>query len=271
MVPVPHSWPVSARLGWLVPVSPLLILAATVYPLRAVAQEEAPQWYLDEEVEAVTHRKATKRCDRVDSDGRSDWRLPTVDELRDLAARATAGNAEAQDLIAAVGDDAAWSRNISPSRLAWAAAFAHGYLFRIHETNEEGLRALCVARADPGAAPDEPAIDEGGWMHPLDTDTDSPLLWPCTGEQEPPEVVQGSLRRFRRSLPPGPMRETIPVDFVVDAEGRARFVAPTPETPDRFARLAVDTLRTFRYDPATCDGRPIPVFYHLDFGGGADS
>ena len=108
---------------------------------------------------------------------------------------------------------------------------------------------------------------EGKWLRTLDVDTDSALLWACTGEYRKPVVERGSLGPFRRGLPPGPLMEPVEVDFVVDAEGLVRYAGPAPGLSRRYSRLAVETLETFLFEPATCDGRPIPVFYRLDFAG----
>ncbi len=242
---------------------PLLALLSATSP--AVADSAQPvRWHIADAESGLSWRQAARRCERSEAEGRSDWRLPSADELWELASQADAGNDEARRIVADLDGAAAWSRDVSPSNLAWAASFEHGHLFRLHVANERGLRALCV---NGPAADGAVEIDQGSWLRPLGVDSDSALVWPCAGEAREPVTARGSLASFRRALPPGPLRERVPVDFVIDAEGRARFVGPIPGTPDRLGRLAVRTLETFRFEPATCDGVPIPVFYHLDFGG----
>lgn len=233
------------------------------------AGEGGPAWHLAGD-DDVRYRQAERVCARLEADGRSDWRLPTPDEIDALAARARDGDEAAGAIVSALGGNAAWTRDASDSGLAWAAAFAHGYQLRIHQGNERSLRALCVAgqeSEEPAAgSPDFDDLAEGPWQRPLDVETDSPLLWGCSGEEAGPVVLTGSVERFNRLLPPGPLRETVPVDFVIDAEGRPRWAGPAPGTSERLGGLAVDTLETLTYAPATCDGQAVPIFFHLDFG-----
>lgn len=247
---------------WLV--ASLLAVLTAASPAKADTAQAA-RWHLEEGSRDVQWRQAERRCERAEAEDRADWRLPSADELWDLASQAEDGDAEARRIVAALEGAAAWSRDVSPSNLAWAASFEHGHLFRLHAANERGLRALCVAGPAPDAAV---AVDEGSWVRPLGGDSDSALVWPCIGEAREPVAVRGSLAAFRRALPPGPLREVVQVDFVVDEEGRARFVGPAPGTPDRFGRLAVDALETYRFEPATCDGLAVPVFHRLDLRGG---
>jgi hypothetical protein len=243
----------------------LLAFSALGYCVSA----QDPTWRLASD-EDVTHRRASRLCERLEAGGRSDWRLPTPDEIDRLAARAEGGDEEAAATVAALGDAAAWTRDDSDSGLAWAGAFAHGFQLRIHQGNERWLRALCVAGPEPGApaagAPGFDDLAEGPWQRPLDVETDSPLLWGCAGEESGPVILKGSIGKFNRLVPPGPLREVVPVDFVIDAEGRPRWAGPAPGSSERLGGLAVDTLETITYAAATCDGEAVPVFFHLDFG-----
>lgn len=236
--------------------------AAPAVAAEAAAEAGALRWHLADSGRDVSRRTAGRLCERLEAGGRSDWRLPAVAELESLAAGEEDGA-----ITAALDGAGAWSREVSPSDLAWVAGFADGFLFRVHVSDSRALRALCVS-GPPAPSEEEPAaIDEAGWTRALPVDTDSPLLWGCSGQQGEPELVRGSLQSFRRSLPPGPLVEPFDVEFVIGAEGRPRFVGPAPGTGNRLARLAVETLQSFRFEPATCDGRPVPVFYRLSFGG----
>lgn len=239
-------------------------LASLAFPgLAAAAGSDA--WHLSG-IRDVDHREAEKVCHRLEEGGRSDWRLPTPGEIDRLAARAREGGEEALALLEGVGPDAAWTRDVSATGLAWAAAFAHGFQLRIHASNERALRVLCVAGEEEGGGPATADLEKGPWQRALDVETDSPLLWGCSGDALGPRPVNGSIASFRDALPPGPLRETVPVDYVIDVEGRARWIGPAPGTSERLGRLAVSTLGTFRWEPATCDGEPMPIFFHIDFG-----
>lgn len=242
-----------------------LTLAATAVPASAGEPLDS-LWMPETEDLDLPWKRARRHCKRAEVDGRSDFRLPTRGELEALAERSAEGEAAARRIVDSLDGAAAWSRGVSPSKLAWAASFEHGYLFRIHRANERGLRALCVRGPAPAAADRADPIEEGDWLRPLETGAESALLWPCTGERKDPVVVEGSLQPFREAMPPGPIRQTVRVDFIIDVDGRPRYVGPSPGTRERLGNLAVQTLETFLFEPATCDGEPIPVFYHLDFG-----
>jgi hypothetical protein len=245
---------------------PILLAAA---PVRA-AEPATPLWHLPAPDRDVRWSEAARYCQKSRAGDRSDWRLPAVHELEALALRAERGDSGARETVDALAGAAAWSRNASPSGLAWAASFEHAHLLRIHVANARSLRALCTAGPEPERSP-APGIEEGDWLRPLGADTDSALMWPCQGEYRKPVAAGGSLYPFQRWLPPGPIREPILTDFVVCEDGLVRFVAPAVGSPKRYGDLAVKSLMTFVFAPATCDGRPIAVFYQIDFAGKSEA
>jgi hypothetical protein len=245
----------------------LAVLELVILGTVPSAAEEALVWSLVQGDRDTNWKRARKHCEKFATDARTDWRLPRERELFELAQRTADGDSDARAAIETLGDAAAWSGDVSSSGLAWAASFTHGYLFRLYVANWRGLRALCVAGP---AVVDSTEVETGPWLRPLAAETDSALTWPCTGELRNPVIQAGTLAPFRRAIPPGPLVAVVSVDFVIDAEGWVRFVGPTPETPSRYGALAVDTLMTFRFASATCDGAPIPIFHRLDFGGPPD-
>lgn len=242
-----------------------MLLAPALGAAVEAAASDAPLWRLGPG-EDLTHAEARKSCERLEAEGRGDWRLPTPDEIDRLAATAAEPGGAAAGVIAELGGDAAWTHGVSRTGLAWAAAFAHGFQLRIHAGNDRALRALCVSGAGEPAGPVGADLEEGPWQRALDVDTDSPLLWGCSGTEIAPKPLRGSVESFRQALPPGPIPEPVPVDFVIDEAGRVRWAGPGTATSKRLGLVAVETLETFRFEPATCDGEPVPVYFHLDFG-----
>ena len=96
----------------------------------------------------------------------------------------------------------------------------------------------------------EPVIDPGQFDQPAG----SIELDHCAGKSEPPSLSMNEL------MIPGldPERATwVNVWFVVDAKGKAQNIRVQRSTGKVSHAKAIDALRSWRFSPGTCEGKPI--------------
>lgn len=131
----------------------------------------------------------------------------------------------------------------------------------------------------PPDAPEEPAEP----APPLPLPSPGPVVVVAPPAPPAPPVVErpdepvpfdpASIERPRRVVAPLPpytelarhmrVEGFVVLEAVIDTEGRVRDVRVVRPLPGGLDRSAVETIRTWRFEPARRDGRPIAVLYNL--------
>jgi TonB family protein len=122
-------------------------------------------------------------------------------------------------------------------------------------------KSLVVEAAVQEVTREEPA-DATGFAPPAGAE-----VWPDCSNADAPRMVEkkqldgGTLAYSRSRGQTGTMYALVEIG----ADGRVHDFSPLQGTPGRVAAALKETVQKWRYEPATCNGVPVPVTIHLAY------
>ncbi|HSM14161.1 MAG TPA: energy transducer TonB [Thermoanaerobaculia bacterium] len=84
---------------------------------------------------------------------------------------------------------------------------------------------------------------------------------PEGSELSPPVKVEAAQPKYPKGKRVGRVAESLKVRIEIDSQGRARRPEFPSEVDPVLATAALETLREWRFQPATCGTRPVSVYY----------
>jgi TonB family protein len=83
------------------------------------------------------------------------------------------------------------------------------------------------------------------------------------GDVKRPEKIAGRPPNFTQTARMARTQGVVIIEAIIDREGCVRGVRALQGLPDGLTEAAVDAVRTWAFEPATLDGRPVNVYYTL--------
>jgi hypothetical protein len=141
----------------------------------------------------------------------------------------------------------------------WLAACALLFCCAGPETVEEP-RAVAAEASEPAAAPTMPPPSVAAGIIP-----DEPLAQPMKvgGDVKAPIVKRRVEPKIAYDRSKNYYQGLLMMEAIVDENGRVRSVRALNHQSGPFTQNYVDALAQWEFDPATLDGKPVPVVFNL--------
>lgn len=123
---------------------------------------------------------------------------------------------------------------------------------------EVELPEIDLPEVDLGAAfgiPESPSVDGGA------SGARSPVH--LGGAVKPPVGVFTPQPRYSEEAREARVQGVVLLQSVIDEEGNVTRLEVLKGLPLGLTESALETVRTWKYEPATLDGEPVPVYFHL--------
>lgn len=83
------------------------------------------------------------------------------------------------------------------------------------------------------------------------------------GDVEAPRRVYAPTPRYTEEARRARIQGVVILETIIDDEGNVERIRILKGLPDGLDQSAMETVHTWKFEPATQDGRPVAVFYHL--------